>query len=51
MSKRTKGWLIAAASLVLMGCVLFTGVMAAVGWDFSELSAIRFEISAPGDEN
>ena len=43
MSKHTKGWLIAAASLVLVGGILFTGVMSSVGWDFRELSTVTFE--------
>lgn len=38
MSKKTKVWLIAAASLVLAGGLIFGGVMTMLGWDFSKLS-------------
>ena len=34
MSRKTKIWLIAAAALVLAGCLLFAGTMAAQNWDF-----------------
>ena len=43
MKKATKAWLITAASLVLMGCILFAGVMSTLGWDFAKLSTVRFE--------
>lgn len=43
MRKATKVWLIAAASLVLIGCMLFVGVMFATGWDFSKLSTVGYE--------
>ncbi len=43
MRKATKVWLITAAFLVLMGCILFVGVMATMGWDFSKLSTVRYE--------
>lgn len=46
MKKAAKGWLIAAASLVLVGCVLFAGTMAALGWDFSKLSTVGYETHA-----
>lgn len=38
MSKKVKVWLIAAASLVLVGSILFGGIMTMLGWDFSKLS-------------
>lgn len=43
MKKSTRVWLITAASLVLSGCILFAGVMSAIGWDFSKLSTVRYE--------
>lgn len=43
MRKTTKVWLITAASLVLVGCILFAGVMFTIGWDFSKLSTVRYE--------
>ena len=43
MKKTAKAWYITAAALVLMGCVLFIGVMSSVGWDVSRLSAVSFE--------
>lgn len=43
MKKTAKAWYITAAALVLMGCILFIGVMSSVGWDVSRLSAVNFE--------
>lgn len=43
MSRTTKIWLITAASLVLVGCVLFVGVMSTLAWDFAKLSTVRYE--------
>ena len=43
MSKRTKGWLITAISLVVVGSILFVGVMMVLGWNFKKLSADNFE--------
>lgn len=43
MSKHTKIWLIIAASLVLIGCVLFVGVMVKMKWNFRKLSTIEYE--------
>lgn len=43
MKKAIKAWLITAASLVLIGCILFAGVMSTLGWDFAKLSTVRFE--------
>lgn len=43
MSKRAKIWLIAAASLVTVGAILFAVVMTVYHWDFSRLSTDRFE--------
>lgn len=43
MSKCAKIWLIVALSLVLTGCILFAGVMTAMGWDFTKLSTVKYE--------
>ena len=43
MSKITKVWLIIAASLVLVGCILFGGVMMRLKWDFTKLSTVKYE--------
>lgn len=43
MRKATKIWFITAASLVLLGCILFAGVMTALKWDFSKLSTVKYE--------
>jgi len=43
MDKKTKLWLILAASLILMGCILFGGVMTMLKWDFTKLSTIKYE--------
>lgn len=43
MSRKTKLWLLAAGALVLAGCILFAGTMAALKWDFSKLSVVRLE--------
>ncbi|MBQ9861527.1 MAG: DUF4097 family beta strand repeat protein [Clostridia bacterium] len=43
MSKGTKGWLIAAGCLVLIGCMLFGGAMTALNWDFTKLSTGKYE--------
>ncbi len=38
MSKKTKTWLIIGAVLILIGGIIFTGVMTSMGWDFKKLS-------------
>lgn len=43
MKKRTKVWLIAAVSLVLVGGILFTGVMTMLKWNFRKLSTDQYE--------
>lgn len=43
MRKTTKVWLIIAASLVLIGCILFAGVMSTLRWDFRKLSTVEYE--------
>ena len=43
MKKSTKIWLIAAASLVVIGALIFTEAMWASHWEFSRLSTDKFE--------
>lgn len=43
MKKSTKIWLVTASSLVVLGMVIFTAVMTANHWDFSELSTVKYE--------
>ena len=38
MSKKLKIWLIAAASLMVVGAIIFAGVMTVFKWDFTKLS-------------
>ena len=45
MKTRTKIWLIVAASLVLIGGILFAGVMTVLKWDFMKLSTVSYEIN------
>lgn len=45
MSKATRIWLIVAASLVLIGCMIVGGVMAMGSWDFSKLSTNKYQIN------
>ncbi len=43
MSKITKIWLIIAVSFVLIGCIVFGGVMTMLKWDFTKLSTDKYE--------
>lgn len=43
MRKSTKRGLIIATSLLLLGCILFAGVMTTLTWDFRKLSTVRYE--------
>lgn len=43
MHMAAKAWLIAAASFVVIGGLLFVGVMTAVRWDFQALSTASYE--------
>ena len=43
MSKATKIWLTVAASLVLLGIIIFTAIMTVNHWDFIKLSTEEFE--------
>lgn len=43
MSKSMKIWLIVATSLVLVGAIIFAGVMTMLKWDFLKLDTSKFE--------
>ena len=43
MDKKTVTWLVIATFLLLIGCVIFGGVMMALHWDFSKLSTVQYE--------
>ncbi len=43
MTKKVRNWLIIATSLVLVGGIIFGGVMTMLKWDFSKLSTVRYE--------
>lgn len=43
MEKKTKIWLFIATSLVVIGCILFVGVMSTLEWDFTKLSTTKYE--------
>lgn len=43
MGTKTKVWLMIAAFLVLIGCILFAGVMWTLGWDFTKLATVQYE--------
>jgi DUF4097 and DUF4098 domain-containing protein YvlB len=43
MSKFTKIWLIIAASLVIIGAIIFAGVMTVFKWDFRNFSTLKQE--------
>lgn len=43
MKMTTKLWLIIAASLILVGCMIFVGIMGMVKWNFTKLSTGRYE--------
>ncbi|MBE6714592.1 MAG: DUF4097 domain-containing protein [Ruminococcaceae bacterium] len=43
MSRKTKIWLITASSLVVIGCMVFVGVMTVLKWDFTKLSTVKYE--------
>ena len=43
MSRTAKIWLITAAFLILVGCIIFLGVMTALKWDFMRLSTVEHQ--------
>jgi len=43
MKTRTNSWLMIAAILLLIGCILFAGTMSMLGWDFTKFSTVQYE--------
>lgn len=43
MSKGIKIWLVIGASLILIGGIIFSGVMMSLDWDFSKISTVKYE--------
>ena len=43
MNKAVKIWLIVASALVLVGAIMFFGVMSAMEWNFLRLSTEKYE--------
>ena len=43
MSKKTKVWLIVAASLIFAGLLIFCGAAATVNWDFRKLGTSKYQ--------
>lgn len=46
MRKTTKIWLIVAASLLVVGLMMFASVMFAFGWNFRNLSTVKYETNS-----
>lgn len=46
MCKKTRIWLMRAASLVVIGLIMFAAVMTAYNWDFTKLSTVKYETNA-----
>ena len=43
MGKKTKIWFITAASLIVVGAIIFSGVMTVLKWDFTKLSTSKYQ--------
>lgn len=52
MRKSTKIWLITAAALILVGGIIFGGVLTVNKWNFSRLSTVKYETNQyePGEK-
>lgn len=48
MRKATKGWLIVATALLLVGLMIFGGAMTVLKWDFTKLSTSKYETNEYG---
>lgn len=46
MRKGMKIWLITATCIILVGSVVFVGVMTMLEWDFSKLSTVKYETNS-----
>lgn len=42
MSRATKIWMLAGAFLIIVGGIIFAGVMKLMNWDFSKLSTVKY---------
>ena len=43
MDKKTNIWLLLAAGCLVVGCIIFAGVMSVLKWDFNKLSTVKYE--------
>lgn len=43
MSRKVKTWLIVAVSLIVIGCLIFVGVMTMLKWNFNKLSTSKYQ--------
>ena len=46
MKAKMKFTLTLPVALIVSGAILFAGVMTALGWDFSKLSTVEYELNA-----
>ncbi len=46
MSNKTKGRLFVAVLLIIVGGIIFGGVMSMLNWDFTKLSTVRYETNS-----
>ena len=46
MSRKTKIWLIVAASLIGLGCIILGGAMTVLNWDFTKLGTMQYETNS-----
>ena len=46
MSRKTKIWLIVAASLIGLGCIILGGAMTVLNWDFTKLGTMKYETNS-----
>lgn len=46
MSKKVTIWLITATFLVIIGCMIFGGVMMSLKWDIKKLSTVKYETNS-----
>lgn len=46
MSKGIKIWLVIGASLILIGGIIFSGVMMTLDWDFTKLATVKYETNS-----
>ena len=44
--KKIKSWLIVALALIVIGGIIFTGVMMVLNWDFKKISTVKYETNS-----